>query len=136
MSGREVILLHVCEPPDIKSLVRYHLTPCDYPPTTSLKWEDYAEQETVKCKKKVRQYLAGIEKRLSDAGIKARSELIVGKPAHEIVDYVNNNPFNLVAMSTHGRSGLSRWAFGGVAEGVLHAVSSPLLLVRPHGKRA
>jgi len=132
MLDREVILLHVCEPPDIESPASYYLTPRDYPPTTPLKWEDYAEQETVKCKERAMEYLAGIEKRLSDAGIKTSLELMVGKPAQEIVDYVNNNPSNLVAMSTHGRSGLSRWAFGSVAERVLHAVSSPLLLVRPH----
>ena len=71
-------------------------------------------------------------KRLSDAGIKARSELIMGKPADEIVDYVNKNPFNLIALTTHGRSGLTRWAYGSVADRVVHTASSPLLLVRSH----
>jgi nucleotide-binding universal stress UspA family protein len=131
MSDREMILLHVCEPPDIESPFIYHLTRLDYPPTKPVKWEDFVEQEMANLKEKAKEYLAGIEKRVSDSGIKASSEILVGKPAEEIVDYVGNNHFNLVAMSTHGRSGLSRWAYGSVADRVLHAVSSPLLLVRP-----
>ncbi len=55
-----------------------------------------------------------------------------GKPADKIVEYASKNPFNLVVMATHGRSGVSRWAYGSVAERVLYGVSSPLLLVRPH----
>jgi len=35
-----------------------------------------------------------------------------------------------VAMSTHGRSGISRWAFGSTADKVLHAGNTPVLLVR------
>jgi len=59
-------------------------------------------------------------------------EVLLGNPAAEIVNYVSNNPFNLVAMSPHERSGFSRWAFSSVSEWVLHSVSSPLLLGRPH----
>jgi nucleotide-binding universal stress UspA family protein len=132
MSGREVILLRVLEPPDMESPVSYYLTPQDYPPTRPLKWEDYAEQETAKYKEVAKEYLAGIEKRLKDVGLKVRPEILMGKPADEIVDYVSKNPFNLIVMSTHGRSGLTRWAFGSVADKVLHATPSPILLVRPH----
>ena len=39
----------------------------------------------------------------------------------------------MIAMATHGRSGLSRWVLGSVAEKVLHAAPVPLLLVRPNG---
>ena len=34
-------------------------------------------------------------------------------------------------MATHGRSGIGRWAYGSVAQKVLHGASSPILLVRP-----
>ena len=38
---------------------------------------------------------------------------------------------DMVCMSTHGRSGLSRWWFGSVAEQVLRTCTAPLLVVRP-----
>lgn len=39
---------------------------------------------------------------------------------------------DLILMATHGRSGISRWEYGSVADKVLHGVSSPIFLVRPH----
>jgi nucleotide-binding universal stress UspA family protein len=51
--------------------------------------------------------------------------------ASAIVSYAKQNPeMSLVAMSTHGHSGASRWNFGSVTEKVLHASLVPLLLVR------
>jgi nucleotide-binding universal stress UspA family protein len=132
MSGREVVLLRVCEPPDIESPFIYHLTRTEYPPTKPLKWEDFVEEVMAKCKDETQEYLVGIGKRLKDDGLKVSSEILVGKPADEIVDYVGKHSFNLIAMSTHGRSGLTRWAYGSVADRVLHTASSPLLLVRSH----
>ena len=125
----EVVLLRVCEPPILLS---------DYPEAVMpLSWEQHVEQATAWSKRACEQYLAGVEKRLKDAGLKVRSEVIVGKfvggnPAYEIVDYANRNPFNLIVMATHGRSGLSRWAYGSVADRVLHGVSNPVFVVRPH----
>ncbi len=124
----DVILLRVCEPPIISS---------DYPETIMrLSWEEHVEQQMAWCKGASEKYLAGVEKRLKDVGLKVRSEVLVGKPpignpADEIIDYANRNPFNLIVMATHGRSGISRWAYGSVAAKVLLGVSSPLFLVRP-----
>ena len=132
MSGREVVLLRVCEPPDIESPFIYYIIQLGYPYTRPLVFEDYVAEEMVKWKAAAKEYLVGIEKQLKDDGLKVESEILVGKPADEIIDYVGNNPFNLIAMSTHGRSGLSRWALGNTADKVLHATSSPILLVRPH----
>ena len=42
------------------------------------------------------------------------------------------SPFDLIAMSTHGRSGLERWVMGSVTDRLLSATTSPLLVVRPH----
>jgi len=96
-----------------------------------LKWEDYVEQQLVKREDEARDYLTVIQKQFEDRRIEVQSEVLVGMPAEQIVDYVGKNPFNLIAMTTHGRSGLTRWAFGSVADKVLHATSSPVLLVRP-----
>jgi nucleotide-binding universal stress UspA family protein len=53
-----------------------------------------------------------------------------GKPAEVIVDKAAGNSRTLIAMTTHGRSGINRWWLGSVADKVLHAAANPLLLVR------
>ena len=118
----DVVLLRVCEPPVIAS---------DYPADMPLSWEEHVKQITNHVKQVSEQYLAGVEKRLTDAGLKVRSEVLLGKPDVEIVDYAKRNPFNLIIMATHGRSGLSQWAYGSIAHKVLYGVSSPIFLVRP-----
>jgi nucleotide-binding universal stress UspA family protein len=62
------------------------------------------------------------------------SSVEVGKPAEVIIDRAAADAGTLIAMSTHGRSGVQRWLLGSVAEKVLHATSSHLLLVRPTEK--
>lgn len=114
----DVVLLMVCEP---------MLLPSYYPSTLPLNWEDHIARS----KRADEEYLGKIGKLLSDAGLKVQSEVLVGKPADAIVDYVSKNPVNLIVMSTHGRSGLSRWVYGSVAEKVLLGVNSPILLIRP-----
>ncbi len=81
--------------------------------------------------REMKEYLAKVGKRLKDTGLSVRSEVRKGKPAEQIIEYASKNPFNLIVMSTHGRSGLGRWVFGSVADKVLHGASSPILLVRP-----
>ena len=54
----------------------------------------------------------------------------VGHPEEVIVDHAAAAPDTLVAMTTHGRSGIQRWVLGSVAEKVLHACRNPLLLFR------
>jgi nucleotide-binding universal stress UspA family protein len=114
----DVVLLAVCEPTVRQS---------DYPPEGIMNWDDHV----AKVKQGCVQYLAGVEKQLKDAGLNVRSEVQMGDPANTIVEYANTHPFNLIVMSTHGRSGPSRWVFGSVAEKVLQGVSSPIFLVRP-----
>jgi nucleotide-binding universal stress UspA family protein len=51
--------------------------------------------------------------------------------AERIIDYSEANHCDLIVMSTRGRSGISRWAFGSVTDKVLHAGKKPVLVVRP-----
>ncbi|MFC1939489.1 universal stress protein [Chloroflexota bacterium] len=120
----EVVLLRVCEPPTTPS---YYVSEL---PEVPLSWGDYIQQETARCKQLSNDYLAGIEKRFKDTGFTVKSEILVGKAADEIVDYVRKNPFSLVVMATHGRSGISRWIYGSVTDNVLQGVSSPVFLIR------
>ena len=93
-------------------------------------WEEHMEQIQAEFKRVAEQYLAGVVKRLKDTGLNVRPEVLIGKPDDEIIRYASENPFNLIVMSTHGRSGLSRWAYGSTTDRVLHGVSSPIFLVR------
>lgn len=58
-------------------------------------------------------------------------EAAQGAEAEEIIKIANGIRADIVAMSTHGRSGIGRWAFGSVADRVLHEGNIPLLLVKP-----
>jgi nucleotide-binding universal stress UspA family protein len=84
-----------------------------------------------------RHYLEAVADRLRSQCLDVQVALVEDEPALGIVSYAERHPeVALIAMSTHGRSGLSRWVFGSVAEKVLHASPVPLLLVRPkHGER-
>jgi len=94
-------------------------------------WGEIAAKDIMRSRSSARKYLARIEKQLNDTGVKASSQVLDGQPAEEIIHYANKKAFSLIAMTTHGSSGLSRWAYGSVAEKVLLAASSPMLLVRP-----
>jgi nucleotide-binding universal stress UspA family protein len=121
----EVVLLRICEPLTIPSYYTPEIS--DIP----LNWGQYAQQEMARCKQVSAEYLTQIKKRLKDANISAKSEVLVGKAADEIIDYAHKNPFSLIIMATHGRSGLSRLVYGSVAESVLIGVNSPIFLVKP-----
>jgi len=75
-------------------------------------------------------YLAGIGTLLKDEGISTRYVVRVGAAADEIINLADELNVDMVAMSTHGRSGISAWALGSVAQKVLLGGNTPLLLVR------
>ncbi len=79
-------------------------------------------------------YLNSVKERLTKMGITARSEVEVGSPAERIIGYAKESNIDLIAMSTHGRSGIGRWLLGSVADKVIHAVDRPILLVRASAK--
>lgn len=85
-------------------------------------------------RKEADEYLGGVEKGLSEKGIDVRHSVRHGADeAAEIVDYAEVNDVDLIAMSTHGRSGISRWVFGSVASKVLRGTNKPILLIRSPG---
>lgn len=56
---------------------------------------------------------------------------IEGDPASEIIDFAQSLPDGLIAMSTHGRSGVHRWVLGSVTEKVIRYGKNPVLVIRP-----
>lgn len=75
-------------------------------------------------------YLAGIAEGLGEKGIEVTFEVTTGDPADRIVEHAKEEKVSLIAMSTHGRTGLARWVLGSVADKVLHEANVPMWLVR------
>jgi nucleotide-binding universal stress UspA family protein len=75
-------------------------------------------------------YLHGISIELANNGVEVSSEVRFGQPAEEIIAYARDIKADLIAMCTHGRSGIARWAYGSVADKVLRSAACPVLLVR------
>ncbi|MCL2678894.1 MAG: universal stress protein [Dehalococcoidia bacterium] len=117
----QIILIRTCTPTQICS---------DYPSDLEQSWEARVEQENLKCSLVAGAYLADIEKHFKDAGFRVRSEIPFGDPAEEILQASVNNNANLIAMVLHGRSGISRWAYGDTAEDVMLGARTPIMLVK------
>ena len=78
-----------------------------------------------------RKYLEPIAERLKGEGIDARVEILWGKVEDKIVEYAEADPDSLLVISTHGRTGLARLAFGSVTEAVLRRVAAiPVVVCR------
>jgi nucleotide-binding universal stress UspA family protein len=67
---------------------------------------------------------------LRDRGLPVVTHVVNGHAAEAIVDEAARQSVDLLVMATHGYSGLKRWAIGSVTDKVLHAATTPLLLVR------
>src|SRR4030042_6176345 len=119
LSKASVELVHVIEPLELPTRGGIALS------------IDDLKQIELHTKNDAESYLRGIVERLKLAGIKARSKLLTGKAADSLVDHLDKSNFDLVIMATHGRSGISRWIWGSVAEKILHSSSIPVLIVRP-----
>ncbi len=78
-------------------------------------------------------YLAKVVKEMKAAGVVAKSVVRKGTAADRILDYIKRNGVDLVIMSTHGRSGVARWALGSVSDRVIRYADCPVLIVRPAG---
>lgn len=75
-------------------------------------------------------YLNAVSTRYFHGG--AKTKVVVGEdPAEEIVDYIRREKMDLVALATHGRTGMARLLLGSVAAKLLRARAAPLFLVRP-----
>lgn len=102
-----------------------------YPTTDSMR-------QFTKEKKLRKAYIDKLGNKLKLQGLRVNTifeEVINGEEAAVIIKAAETGKFSLVAMATHGRSGIGRWIFGSNAQKVLYEVSTPLLLVRPDSSR-
>ena len=87
--------------------------------------------------KEAREYLQAIAARLRQDGVRVKTEVIERDVvADAIVAHATEHQCDLIAMTTHGRSGLSRLLFGSVAESVVRHAPCPVLLIRSHASQS
>jgi nucleotide-binding universal stress UspA family protein len=71
-----------------------------------------------------------IEKAAADRDLDVVTNVVTGRPARTILDYVADNGIDLVVMGTHGRRGLDRYLLGSVTERVVRGSDVSVLVVR------
>jgi nucleotide-binding universal stress UspA family protein len=117
----EVILLTVIEP---------------YSPESYIVPENILEEAHKKAMAQARKRLKELATDLSREGISANVEVLDGNPAEAILEYARENAVNLIVLSTHGRTGMTRWALGSNTDRVIRRSPIPILVVSPPGIRA
>ena len=122
MLGAEVTLLQVLA-------VVYHVyisgdAPAQVP---------YTEEEMKPLKASAESYLEKVGSGLRGKGVTTKCQVRVGAAGHEIIKLADEIGADIVAMSTHGRSGVGRLVFGSIAEKVVRTGNTPVLLVRTPG---
>jgi nucleotide-binding universal stress UspA family protein len=135
--GGRATLLRVV--PEIKSGVEMQEDPLAYfktgemkgrPPqvrprlTTNQKAQDNALDEA-------QVYLRHLAARLERPGLALECAALVGLPAATILNYAEGQSVSLIAMATHGRTGVQRWLYGSVTSKVLRGGQHSMLVVRP-----
>jgi nucleotide-binding universal stress UspA family protein len=117
--GSEVVLLKVIEPSKLPQLAAY------------IDREKYEEDFMAKLKREAARYLSKKKTALANKEVNVNSELLEGKPVDTILQYVEDKSVNLIALTTHGFSGITKWAYGSVASRIIEGSPKPILLVRP-----
>jgi nucleotide-binding universal stress UspA family protein len=94
----------------------------------------YTEDEMALIKQRVENYLESTAEPLKNKGVTVRTIVTSGNASEEILKTADELNADLIAMSTHGRSGLRRMAFGSITDKVLRGAGRPVLMVRaPEG---
>ena len=121
--GSQVIVLRVVEP----------LSPSEAVPWVQANYTLADLQKSRLAEAKT--YVALAAENLQKAGVSAHGEVVEGWPAEAIIDYAQQNQIDLIVISSHGRSGIARWALGSVADRVLRHSPIPTLLIAAPGCR-
>ena len=119
---RDVFFVRVVEP--------FNLMPVRGEPAFT---DEEIAQIDAKSKVAAEKYLGELVSRVSYGTAKIHQEVLLGKTAESLVDYALNHKVDLIAIATHGRSGLSRWVWGSIADRILRHAHVPVLMVRAPG---
>ena len=96
--------------------------------------EDLEERDAAR-RSSAEAYIKGVVAQLQAEGASLHGEVLVGRVAESLSEYAENNEVDLIIIATHGRSGVTRWVRGSVADKILHSASVPVMMVRAPGTR-
>jgi nucleotide-binding universal stress UspA family protein len=88
----------------------------------------YSVREDESVRKSLLSYLDHVAEPIKNEGLKVSSTVLFGNAASNIMEYAEKNGIDLIAVSTHGRSGLGRWVFGNVTDKILHTGNVAVLV--------
>ena len=112
--GAELILLRVVEPfPHVRGLSAGDLSRIK---RQTAEWS--------------RTYLERLAHRVREEGIAVQTGTVEGQPNLAILEFSETKQVDLIVICTRGRSGLSRWLMGSIADRVVRGARTPVLLVR------
>ena len=120
-----VVFVRVVEPAPIIS------GPGDYVISPEILEETESSQKST-----AKDYLDQVIKQFQHEETALHSEVLVGRAAESLADYTKENDIDLIIIATHGRSGVTRWVRGSVADKVLRFSTVPVLMVRAPGTKA
>jgi nucleotide-binding universal stress UspA family protein len=86
--------------------------------------------DIIRIKEENTAYLAGIQQGFTNIGIEASSVVEQGAVVETIISIAQRENADIIAIASHGRSGLSRVFYGSVTAGVLHKIDRPILVIR------
>ena len=134
----ETILAHVEELARLGNAEVIFLRVIDWPPVASgivgsSFDETLCRQEFQRRRDDAESYLAAWQSKFREKGIAARIVLEHGPIVEAILNTAEREGADLIALASHGRTGLSQVFYGSVAVGVLHRADRALLLIRSHG---
>jgi nucleotide-binding universal stress UspA family protein len=120
-TGAEVILLQVVQ------------APLGDAPEAGQTEEDRAIREAAV---EALSYLGTIAGKLKEEGnVKVRTEVLEGPAVEGILGFAHREDVDLIIMSTHGRTGISKLLMGSVAEKVMLTTKRPVMLIKPERSR-
>jgi nucleotide-binding universal stress UspA family protein len=114
--GATVVFLEVVTPPVTASPTRRSI--------------ELQQQEMEARESRARAYLAELQRRFREKGIESSGCLAHGSVVEEIISAAQRERVDVIAIASHGRSGLARAFYGSVTAALLQRVDKPLLLVR------
>lgn len=121
----EIVLTTVCEPPLVPSYGDRPINPT---------WKKHRDKLWAETQKQAAEYLNKVKSKLEKRGMQIKAQVIpgdLGRVAESIMQTAQKEKINMITMTTHGRSGVSRWVYGGVANRIVEQSVQPVLLIRP-----
>ena len=124
-SQKEVLLLHICEPPVVPS---YGSRPIN--PTWKKSRDDMWEEMERLSENYLKQKVAELKKKR----IRAKSKVVKaqsGEVVKNILQISREEKIDLIIITSQGRSGVSNWVYGRTATKIVEEFPQPLLIIRP-----